>query len=447
VIGKKRGPAQVLAGQEIQACCRKVTNSSIFVWSPLCSTGGSWSQSTGCPVDSKDLDSIVERLTGRYLRLWAETYADMPGFERRFSPRQKEVHQEEVERAFPKTPPSLEKYEGLDEAARARLRRRIRTLVATLLSRSGNGVPHHYIDESERATDAFIRKAREFDPSVREGDVHQALRNLWVFNSIQVYLGRPVSLTPSSFAYSLLYPYTDNWLDTDEHTAEGKRAFVGWLEKRIQGVHPEEGDGGWGNHSKLLQMIEGEYPREAFPDVYRSLLAIHIAQRKSLLLHRPATDASEEDLLSLTVAKGGTSVLADGFLVSGRLEPSEQDALFGYGVLLQLIDDLHDVDEDMVAGHSTPFSRAAGKERLDWITNRLFNFSRPITGALNEKPAIREGRFGGFIEQSITAFIMEAVARHQTLYSDAYLSAIEDFSPLQLSYFGAIRGRLHGGGA
>jgi hypothetical protein len=398
-------------------------------------------------VDSEDFDSIVERLTGKYLRLWAETHADMPEFEHRFSPRQKEAHQEEVEQAFPKTPLSLKKYEGLDEAARTRLRRRIRTLVATMLSRSGNEVPPHYIGESERATDAFVRKAREFDPSVSEGDVHQALRNLWVFNSIQVYLGRPVSLTPSSFAYSLLYPYTDNWLDTDEHTAEGKRAFLGWLEKRIRGTHPEGGDGGWGNHSRLLQMIEGEYPREVFRDVYRSLLAIHVAQRKSLLLHRPAKDAREEDLLPLTIAKGGTSVLADGLLVSGRLEPSEQDALFGYGVLLQLIDDLHDVDEDVIAGHSTPFSRAAGKERLDRITNRLFNFSRPVVGVLNKKPTMREGRFGGFIEQSVTAFIMEAVARHQTLYSDAYLSAIEDFSPFQLSYFGAIRGRLHGGGA
>jgi hypothetical protein len=445
VISKNRRTVQMLAGHEILACCRNDLNSCIFLFSAPCARG-SCCQSTRCPVDSEDFDRNVERLTGKYVRLWSETRADMPGFERRFTTRQKEAHQEEVERLFSRTSFSLEKYEQLDEAERANLRRRVRTLVATMLSRAGSAVPPHSIDASERTTDEFIQKAREFDPSVKEGDVHQALRNLWVFNSIQVYLGRRVSLTPSSFAYSLLYPYTDNWLDADEHTAEFKKAFLGWLEDRIQGLHPERKDGNWDIHSRLLQMIEGEFPRELFPDVFRSLLAIHAAQRKSLLLHRPPTEAGEEDLLPLTVAKGGTSVLADGFMVSGVLETAEVDALFGYGVLLQLIDDLHDVDEDMTAGHSTPFSRAAGKERLDGITNRLFSFSRPIVGVLKERPAIQEGHFGDFIEESVTTFILEAVARHHTLYGADYLSVIEDFSPLRLSYFGALRRRLQGRG-
>src|SRR4030067_480163 len=49
------------------------------------------------------------------------------------------------------------------------------------------------------------------------------------------------------------------------------------------------------------------------------------------------------------------SVLANGYLVAGRLDPADEDFCFGFGTFLQLADDLQDVAEDADCGHRTLF--------------------------------------------------------------------------------------------
>jgi hypothetical protein len=72
---------------------------------------------------------------------------------------------------------------------------------------------------------AFARQARAFDPSLCLDDLWQALRNVWIGNNLQMLLGRPVRLTPGLFAYSMLYPVTDNLLDAPDRSADDQRAF------------------------------------------------------------------------------------------------------------------------------------------------------------------------------------------------------------------------------
>jgi hypothetical protein len=76
-----------------------------------------------------------------------------------------------------------------------------------------------------RVTDEFINEAYEFDPSLTEEAVYQASRNVMIMNTFQMHLGIKVALTPSIFSYSLLYPYTDNYLDAadvDEDCKHGR---------------------------------------------------------------------------------------------------------------------------------------------------------------------------------------------------------------------------------
>ena len=106
-------------------------------------------------------------------------------------------------------------------------------------------------------------------------------------NSIQILCGCPVEVTPSCFAYSLLYPYTDNLLDAPELLPEEKRSFIFRLGDRLGGRIPsasisDREERIW----HLIGEIEREWPRQRFPLVYQSLLAIHAAQSDSLLLHR-----------------------------------------------------------------------------------------------------------------------------------------------------------------
>ena len=44
-------------------------------------------------------------------------------------------------------------------------------------------------------------------------EIGQAMRNVWIMNISQVLLNVEVKFTNAIFAYSMLYPYTDNILD------------------------------------------------------------------------------------------------------------------------------------------------------------------------------------------------------------------------------------------
>src|SRR5438477_2021166 len=70
----------------------------------------------------------------------------------------------------------------------------------------------------------LAKQARRFDPALSATDIFQASRNVWTAAGLQVLLGQRLELTPAIFAYSLLYPYTDNLLDDPLTSADAKAA-------------------------------------------------------------------------------------------------------------------------------------------------------------------------------------------------------------------------------
>ena len=83
---------------------------------------------------------------------------------------------------------------------------------------------------------AFAREARAFNPRLTFEQLGQALRNVWIGNSLQMLLDRPVELRPGLSAYSMLYPVTDNWLDDPDVSSDLKRAFNERLGTRLAGL-------------------------------------------------------------------------------------------------------------------------------------------------------------------------------------------------------------------
>ena len=96
--------------------------------------------------------------------------------------------------------------------------------------------------------------------------------------------------------------------------------------------------------------------------VYASLLAIHHAQEQSIrLLRRGLARPAGVDVVRLSFDKGGTSVLADGYLAAGSLSGEQARFVFNWGVLLQLADDLQDVRQDCQDGMLTVFTEHSGR--------------------------------------------------------------------------------------
>jgi hypothetical protein len=288
-----------------------------------------------------------------------------------------------------------------------------------------------------------VRRARAFDPGLSGEDIYQAGRNAWTAHGLQWLLGMPVQLTPSILAYSLLYPYTDNYLDDPNIEVTTKRAFNERFRRSLAG----ESLSPLNAHERvifdLVAMIERQYSRADYPAVFESLLAIHHAQSRSLSLLRRAAAPGEVDVLGLSFAKGGTSVLADGYLVSDVLDEAQRQYTYGHGIFAQLLDDLEDVE----SGRLTIYSQPAGHWPLDRLAIRTFHFGRSILMGLDcfdvEEP------LRAIIRRGADLFLIDAIGRMDRYYTPSYLQALEAHSPFRFSFLKEQRndfasGRRHG---
>jgi hypothetical protein len=79
----------------------------------------------------------------------------------------------------------------------------------------------------------LARWAHRFDPSLSQTDITQAARNAWTACGMQPLFGASLRLTPPLLGYSLLYPYTDNYLDQRAVSREAKVRFHHRFRERL----------------------------------------------------------------------------------------------------------------------------------------------------------------------------------------------------------------------
>ena len=290
----------------------------------------------------------------------------------------------------------------------------------------------------------LARWARRFDASLSMAEIVQACRNAWTACGLQPLLGERLGITPSILGYSLLYPYSDNYLDLADVSIEAKLRFSERFRNRLQGEMPPVL-----NHREAalwtcVQLIEGQYPRARYPQVFECLLAIHRAQEESIEQLKNCGHGAEPEVLRMSCAKGGTSVLADACLAHGRLSEEESRFSFEWGVLLQLGDDLQDVREDMRRGSLTLFTQAiAMGEPLDCLVNQLLNFSEQVGTRMDRLPHGTE-MFKQLLRMSWRSLIVRAVADSHEFFSAEFLDDIEESSPFSFAFLRARQERSSG---
>jgi hypothetical protein len=284
----------------------------------------------------------------------------------------------------------------------------------------------------------MARAARRFDPSMSSADIFQASRNAWTANGLQILLGLPARLTPAIFGYSMLYPSTDNYLDDPGVSKAAKHAFNRRFGARLAG----ESLAAAGGHERqvwaLVSLIESQYNRAEYPEVFASLCAIHRAQERSLALHR----GDSGDVVEIGFEKGGASVVADAWLAAGSLTRSEEEFAFAWGVALQLGDDLQDVAADARDGIRTVFSRAAGREPLDAAANRAFHFGAHVLAGLDGIGAGAPVAIKELIRTSFFMLLTGAVGESRQFYSAAFVREMERRSPFTFDFLESRRRRF-----
>ena len=288
----------------------------------------------------------------------------------------------------------------------------------------------------------LARWARQFDESLSMPDIIQACRNAWTACGLQPLLGQRVVLTPSILGYSLLYPYSDNYLDREDISAETKLRFSERFRDRLCGerlpAHNYREAALW----TLVRLIEEQYPRARYPQVFDCLLAIHRAQEESIGQLRSGNHPGDAELLRMSCAKGGSSVLADACLAHGCLSEEESLFAFEWGVLLQLGDDLQDVRDDIRRGSLTLFSRAAVLGRpLDALVIQLLNFSEHVAVRMDHLPHGTE-MLKNLLRMSWRSLIVGAIANSHEFFSPRFLDEAERWSPFGFEFLRARNERL-----
>ena len=287
----------------------------------------------------------------------------------------------------------------------------------------------------------FARRAREFDANLSQADTIQACRNAWTACGLQPLLGVSSGITLSILGYSLLYPYSDNYLDSDAVPIHAKLHFSERFRERLRGSVATPLNRHEAAVWELVGLIEQQYPRERFPAVFECLLAIHQAQEDSIAQQRNES-LSDGELLFLSFAKGGTSVLADAVLARGWMTDEESEVAFEWGALLQLGDDLQDVCDDLKRGSLTLFTRAVQRvEQLDDVVLQLLSFCGMVATRMR-RLTNGSGRLKDLLEMSWRSLIIGAIADAHEFFSPAFLTRAESCSPFRFKFLRARRNRL-----
>ncbi len=395
---------------------------------------------------SAQVPGFAERLGSAcetFLSLWHRTPSHPPGLGPKIGLWQQRSNARATAHLIDQVAADIEALPA-DESARQAWRQRMRERLQSF-GRERLGWPEGYRrllfgDAFYESSIVFARQARAFDPSVTLEQLGQALRNVWIGNSLQMLLDRPVTMGPGLFAYSMLYPVTDNWLDDPDIARDLKRSFTIRLGERLAGLRVHAINEREAAVDRLVKQIEADLPRDRFPDVYASLLAIHRGQSRSLD-QQSGTGLTDADLLGISFEKGGSSVVADLHLVAGSPEPWEELFAFGYGVFLQLLDDLQDVETDLAIGHETLFTRAARRGSIDDLTARLVHFIDEVLASQErfQRPEF-DDRFD-LIRRNCRALLVGSVSEHPKRFSRQFRRHLARQWPLSFRACRTLRRR------
>ena len=407
--------------------------------------------SSSLPINSTQPDTAtserVNELVRQFTALWWQSEVDIPPLGRRYSAEEQQVREAQLERfqsAVTAEAKSAPRTVAERQTTKGRILSAFRAFASSALGFSDEQLGALLDHGFPEAGQEFAQAARRFDPTIRGSDIFQAMRNVWTMNGIQALLDVPIRLTPAMFAYSMLYPYTDNYVDDPTIPAATKRAFNERFAARLAGQDVPATNAQEEKIYDLVGMIEAHFERARYPQVYDSLLAIHRAQCRSIELLQRNVSPYELDVLGISVEKGGTSVLADGYLVAGTLTRAQAEYIFGWGAFVQFMDDVQDVEADGRDGLATVFSVTAGRWLLDAITNRTFHFGRRVVELLACFDAPGAEPMRQMMRDTVFRMLVEAVGRAGQLYSKPYVQELEAHSPFRFSFLNQRRGMLAG---
>lgn len=288
---------------------------------------------------------------------------------------------------------------------------------------------HHYL--SREKIEAFASETKEFARTLRGDvpdmsfeDMGQALRNYIVYLMFKEIHQDTSFFSKACYGYSMLYPFTDNYIDNTACTKEEKARYNSLIREFLKGQ--EVKGTSWYDERTL-------YFLSAAKDGCEELLLLMLdAQVESLNQQRTDILLDYEERLAISMYKGGVSVLIDRFFVKEKITVEDMFFYLGFGFFLQLADDLQDIKEDSEKGHQTLFTISPLSNEAEKTVNKLLSF---ITALCQSFPAGNKP-FLEFVLMNCYQLIFMGVQKSREYFSEDYRKNIEQYFPVSFSFLG-----------
>lgn len=384
-------------------------------------------------------DRIKEYYLEEVRKKWLSAEASFPDFLTVIPDEAKAENERYIQSVFTEFQKLVQSYSCLP-FRQVRWRKRMQSLIHDLLSQENVIGIHNALDSDgltafyEEMKD-FLRHVRRFAPELSLEDIGQALRNYIVYAMFKVIHQSSEGFSLAGFGYSMLYPFTDNYIDSKSHTTQEKAEYNDIIRAQIEGrkvvtktVHQKK-------TCDLLRAIESEYPRDEDNSAYLLLLMMLEAQENSIRQQHRKTLLTPEERLDISLYKGGISVLIDRFFVRKGLNDEELILYLGFGFFLQLADDLQDIKIDSEQGYQTILTVDLSPVQEERIVNRMLNFVHNTLGVFRAENNL----FKNFVLDNCYQLILTSVVRSREFFSPQYLQQIEQYLPVKMNYLEQVR--------
>ena len=386
-------------------------------------------------------DWITDQCTNHVIALWNKTPEHFPGYLLEYSEEQKNKNEEMLifyQKAFQKKAKCF----STDLEKQQVWRNEIWNLVHEFMGREQVLGISQYMSPDlfgafEEQAKVFVRKTRAFDRELLLPQIWQGIRNFFIYAMIQDFLGHKQNCIDPVFSYSLLYPYTDNFIDDPGQNRDQKAKYNHMIEEVLHGKSVNPDTSVERKTVLLLQKIQDYYSGDKKKEIENLLLLMLKAQEESIRQgagHHLEKPISEEELLKILSFKGGISVLNDYAFHVGELDETEAAFYLAFGFLLQLSDDLQDFVEDEQEHCQTLMVRAKQNGKLEKTVNRLLHYIWHVI--TDYQP--RNKRLKEFAIKNCVQMVLLTVGTHREAFSEAYLKEIEKHLPVHVDFIAGM---------
>jgi hypothetical protein len=261
----------------------------------------------------------------------------------------------------------------------------------------------------------------------------KAVRILWITTFLEtLYKKTDLYNHNVVFAFALLYPLVDDYLDTEKDPAL-RIDFATRLKDRIEHVKPATNT--WSSSHPESQVV-GELVDTMMQHFRPSSNNRSIAVRIMESLIDWEVEKNPTDILYAATCKGGLTLCIIHLLVKDSLTVPEASTMMRLGLALQVVDDLQDVQEDMAEQTNTlATSHYYSSSQLCHQYARAINFIRHgifQEKFLQHKLSLEEG-LKTVLCESLVLLCFEAAAASPALEAEDRFT-LTQHSPLSTAF-------------